>query len=78
MIPPGTIEIEEVSAYSLRRMGAEGAIIGCIGDNHAQFRVEDEEGSRFWLYRDGLYDREIEQQEGKVIQPNWFMHGLFA
>jgi protein ImuB len=42
------------------------------------FRVEDEEGSRFWLYRDGLYDREIEQQEGKVIQPNWFMHGLFA
>ncbi|HXO69451.1 MAG TPA: DNA polymerase Y family protein, partial [Bradyrhizobium sp.] len=42
------------------------------------FRVEDEEGSRFWLYRDGLYDLEIEQQEGKVIQPNWFMHGLFA
>jgi protein ImuB len=42
------------------------------------FRVEDEEGSRFWLYRDGLYDREIEQREGKVIQPNWFMHGLFA
>jgi protein ImuB len=42
------------------------------------FRVEDEEGSRYWLYRDGLYDREIEQQDGKVIQPNWFMHGLFA
>jgi protein ImuB len=42
------------------------------------FRVEDETGSRFWLYRDGLYDREIEQREGKVVQPNWFMHGLFA
>jgi protein ImuB len=42
------------------------------------FRVEDEEGSRFWLYRDGLYDREIGQREGKVIQPTWFMHGLFA
>jgi protein ImuB len=42
------------------------------------FRVEDEEGSRFWLYRDGLYDREIVQKEGKAIQPNWFMHGLFA
>jgi protein ImuB len=42
------------------------------------FRVEDEEGLRFWLYRDGLYDREIEQQEGKPVQPNWFMHGLFA
>ena len=42
------------------------------------FRVEDEEGLRFWLYRDGLYDREIEQQDGKPVQPNWFMHGLFA
>ncbi len=42
------------------------------------FRVEDEEGSRFWLYRDGLYDREIVQEKGKVVQPNWFMHGLFA
>jgi protein ImuB len=42
------------------------------------FRVEDETGLRFWLYRDGLYDREIEQEEGKAVQPNWFMHGLFA
>jgi protein ImuB len=42
------------------------------------FRVEDEIGLRFWLYRDGLYDREIEQEEGRVVQPNWFMHGLFA
>ena len=41
-------------------------------------RVEDEEGLRFWLYRDGLYGREIEQAEGKPVQPNWFMHGLFA
>jgi protein ImuB len=42
------------------------------------FRVEDEAGLRFWLYRDGLYDREIEQEEGNAVQPNWFMHGLFA
>ena len=42
------------------------------------FRVEDEAGLRFWLYRDGLYDREIAQKEGKPVQPNWFMHGLFA
>ena len=42
------------------------------------FRVEDEAGLRFWLYRDGLYDREIEQEEGRVVLPNWYMHGLFA
>ncbi|WP_315706172.1 MULTISPECIES: DNA polymerase Y family protein [unclassified Bradyrhizobium] len=42
------------------------------------FRVEDENGLRFWLYRDGLYDREIEQQPGRVVQPAWYMHGLFA
>ncbi len=42
------------------------------------FRVEDEAGLRFWLYRDGLYDREIVQREGETAQPNWFVHGLFA
>jgi protein ImuB len=41
------------------------------------FRVEDEEGLRFWLYRDGLFE-EIEHPEGKAVAPNWFMHGLFA
>ena len=41
------------------------------------FRVEDEEGLRFWLYRDGLFE-EVEQQENKPVLPNWFMHGLFA
>jgi len=35
------------------------------------FQVEDEEGRRFWLYRDGLYTRETNE-------PRWFMHGLFA
>lgn len=35
------------------------------------FQVEDEEGRRFWLYRDGLYERETNE-------PRWFMHGLFA
>jgi len=42
------------------------------------FRVEDEEGLRFWLYRDGLYDREIAKDADSSLQPRWFMHGLFA
>jgi protein ImuB len=35
------------------------------------YRVEDQEGQRFWLFREGLY-------EGPVGPPRWFMHGLFA
>jgi protein ImuB len=42
------------------------------------FRVEDETGLRFWLYRDGLYGRETATGDGEPMPPNWFMHGLFA
>ncbi|HUZ67721.1 MAG TPA: DNA polymerase Y family protein [Beijerinckiaceae bacterium] len=35
------------------------------------FRIEDTNGRRFWLYRQGLYGTE-------TTQPRWFMHGLFG
>ncbi len=35
------------------------------------YRVEDEAGRRFWLYRDGLHEREGDT-------PRWFIHGVFA
>jgi protein ImuB len=35
------------------------------------FRVEDANGNRFWLYRDGLYLRE-------TGNPRWYLHGMFA
>jgi protein ImuB len=41
------------------------------------FRVEDEAGLRFWIYRDGLYGTELKEEEGQSV-PNWFVHGLFA
>lgn len=34
------------------------------------FRVEDESGHRFWLYRDGLF------APGRM--PSWYLHGLFG
>ena len=34
------------------------------------YRVEDEAGYRFWLYRAGLYRPQA--------TPRWFLHGLFA
>jgi len=42
------------------------------------FRVEDEAGLRFWIYRDGLYGGELADEEGKPKAANWFVHGLFA
>jgi protein ImuB len=42
------------------------------------FRVEDENGLRFWIYRDGLYGNELVDGEGKSVPANWFVHGLFA
>jgi protein ImuB len=42
------------------------------------FRVEDEDGLRFWIYRDGLYGSELITEEGKPVPSNWFVHGLFA
>lgn len=34
------------------------------------YRVEDDAGRRFWLYRAGLYRPEV--------SPRWFLHGFFA
>jgi len=34
------------------------------------FRVEDEEGRRFWLYREGIY--------AETREPKWYVHGVFA
>jgi protein ImuB len=33
--------------------------------------VEDTDGRRFWLYREGLYG-------GIAVSPKWFVHGVFA
>lgn len=34
------------------------------------YRVEDDQGVRYWLYRDGMYGRETDT-------PAWWLHGLF-
>ena len=35
------------------------------------FRVEDRDGHRYWLFREGLYGSE-------AGSPRWYLHGLFA
>ncbi len=37
------------------------------------YRVEDEDGRRYWLYREGLYGREAEDR-----LPSWWLHGVFG
>ena len=34
------------------------------------YRIEDRQGRRLWLFRQGLY--------GDERSPRWFVHGLFA
>jgi protein ImuB len=35
------------------------------------YRIEDEEGHRYWVFREGLY------QEGGDT-PAWYLHGVFG
>jgi protein ImuB len=36
------------------------------------YRVEDEAGRRYWIFREGLFG------DGRGGAPNWFLHGLFG
>ncbi len=36
------------------------------------YRVEDDAGARFWIYRNGLIE------DGRGGMPDWYLHGLFA
>jgi len=42
------------------------------------FRIEDEAGLRFWIFRDGLYESEPADEGGEPASIRWFVHGLFA
>jgi protein ImuB len=36
------------------------------------YRIEDAEGRRYWVFREGLYD------DGRGQMPEWFVQGLFG
>ncbi|MVT07847.1 DNA polymerase Y family protein [Chitinophaga sp. ysch24] len=40
------------------------------GDHRDYYRVEDEQGKRYWVFRSGHYSDDQ--------QPDWFIHGFFA
>lgn len=59
---------ERIAPEWWRRSGGHDANPGLTRD---YYRVEDDEGRRFWLFRHGLYERETDM-------PAWYVHGLFA
>lgn len=42
-----------------------------VAETRDYYRVENEEGRRFWLFRLGLWER-------AASAPRWFLHGVFA
>jgi len=75
--PPASFKWRNIAHRVTRADGAERIapewwLIGKIERRTRDYyRVEDETGHRFWLYRDGLFDRSDEV-------PKWFIHGVFA
>ncbi len=59
---------ERIAPEWWQRQGGHDADPGLTRD---YYRVEDEAGARFWLFRHGLYERETDR-------PDWYVHGLFA
>jgi protein ImuB len=58
-------------AHGPERIAAEWWRNGANPPTRDYYLVEDEAGRRFWLFREGLYERE-------TAAPRWFVHGLFA
>jgi protein ImuB len=53
------------------RIAAEWWIDGEAAPARDYFRIEDEAGRRYWIYREGLYERD-------PGHPRWFIQGVFA
>ncbi len=48
---------------------------GASGRTRDYYRLEDENGTRFWIYRDGLYTPAAGEPD---TEPRWYLHGFFA
>lgn len=75
--PPVLFEWRRLKCRIAQAEGPERIAPEWWSRNHKQveptrdyYRVEDRDGYRYWLYRQGLYERKE--------HPNWFMHGFFA
>jgi protein ImuB len=61
------------------RLEAEWALDGETSPVRDYYRLEDEEGRRFWVFRQGRYDVAPAAAESSDPRlPVWFLHGLFG
>ncbi len=74
--PPSRFRWRHVSYRVARAEGPERIApewwrSSAIAGTRDYFRVEDDDGRRYWLYREGSYG-------GSTSPPGWFVQGLFA
>jgi protein ImuB len=60
-----------IGAQGPERIAGEWWLHRMPGPTRDYYVVEDADGHRFWLYREGLYGRE-------TTNARWFVHGLFG
>lgn len=72
--PPAQFRWRRVMRKIVRAEGPERIAPNWLRAPHGRlrdyYRVEDAQGRRYWLYREGVY--------GDEPPPRWFLHGLFA
>jgi protein ImuB len=51
--------------------GAPGEGALKVARTRDYYRIEDDAGRRYWVFREGLY-----QEEGAA--PEWYLHGVFG
>jgi protein ImuB len=80
--PPRIFRWRRVRHRIIRAEGPERLApewwLGPMEGTRDYYRVEDDAGSRFWLYRKGLYATAGTPAPDDEAPPSWYMHGLFA
>jgi protein ImuB len=57
---------------TLPHKGGEGASGKATPRTRDYYRIEDEDGRRYWVFREGLY------RESELGSPCWYLHGVFG
>lgn len=78
--PPKRFRWRKVTYHIVKTLGPEriapewwrsADLAGSTNRTRDYFQAEDRNGRRFWLFRNGLYERETNA-------PEWFVHGVFG